>query len=108
MLEQLLEYVSEILRTESVQELIKIVQVDPPVIKGTVSILIHIIAIYKKRKHVQIFCMIKCTEDFEVTLHTHLEHPFIIARIKFYLRKLIPITLAVSRRVSTCHLVSRN
>ena len=33
--------------------------------------------------------MIKCTEDSKVALHTHLVHPFLIAMMSFYLRKLI-------------------
>ena len=36
---------------------------------------------YKTQNQVQIFCMIKYIEDFEVTLHTHLVHSFIIAWI---------------------------
>ena len=32
--------------------------------------------------------------DSEVTLHTHLTHPFIIVKISFYLRKLIQKALA--------------
>ena len=38
--------------------------------------------------------MIKCIEDSEVTLHTHLAHTFIIAWILFYVRKLIQKALA--------------
>ena len=40
------------------------------------------------------FCKIKCIEDSEVTLHCHLAHPFIIARITLYLRELIQKALA--------------
>ena len=36
---------------------------------------------YKTRKQVQIFCMIKSNKDSEVTVYTHLAHPFVIAQI---------------------------
>ena len=42
----------------------------------------------------QIFCMIRRIEDSEVTLHTHLAHPFIMAKISLYLSKLIQKALA--------------
>ena len=35
---------------------------------------------YKARNQVHIFYMIKCTEDFKVTLHTHLVHPVILTQ----------------------------
>ena len=33
---------------------------------------------YKTRNQEKIFCIIKCIEDFKVTLHIHVLHPFII------------------------------
>ena len=41
---------------------------------------------YKTRNEGQSFMYDKCIEEFELTLYNHLMHPFIIARIYFYLR----------------------
>ena len=54
---------------------------------------------YKTRNQVQIFCMLNCTEDFKVTLHTHLAHPFVIARIQFYLRKQLSRPPNISKNI---------
>ena len=40
---------------------------------------------YTTQNHVQIVCVIKCNEFSEGTLVIHLAHPFITARILFYL-----------------------
>ena len=46
------------------------------------------------RNEVQYFSVIKCVEASEVTLTTHLTHPFIVAWIQLYLRSLSEKTLS--------------
>ena len=48
----------------------------------------------KTRNQAKFLCIIKRIENFEVTLHTHLAHPFFMVRILLYLRKLIQETLS--------------